>query len=106
MHEEETTKKELAGILAAIDRPAEMELFLRDLLTPQEFCELATRWQIIKRLVRGSTQRDIAEELNVGIATVTRGSLALQQTAAGFWRVLKKLYPKKVKRYVLSHKHK
>lgn len=56
---------------------------LRDLLlglfTPQELVELETRLQIVKRLKAGIPQHKIAQDLKVGVATVTRGSMELQK---------------------------
>ena len=54
-----------------------LENFLVGILTPAEYKEIVTRWQIVKRLAEGETQRSIAKELAVGIATVTRGSREL-----------------------------
>ena len=51
-----------------------LDEFLKDLLTPGEYDALVLRWQIIKRLAKGMTQREIAKELHIGISTVTRGS--------------------------------
>ncbi len=57
----------------------EMLDFLKGILTPKELEELPTRLEIVKRLKRGETQHKIAEELGVGIATVTRGSKEIQK---------------------------
>lgn len=59
--------------------PKQMETVLRALLTDSELDEIAKRLQIFKRLQAGIPQRQIAEELGVGIATVTRGSNALKR---------------------------
>ncbi|RVU31371.1 MULTISPECIES: Trp family transcriptional regulator [Neptunomonas] len=58
--------------------PDAMESALRALLTPTEFTEVTKRLQIFRMLEQGVPQRQIAETLGVGIATVTRGSRALQ----------------------------
>jgi TrpR family trp operon transcriptional repressor len=50
-----------------------MNLFV-GLLTPKELDEISRRLQIAKMLKEGKSQRYIAKKLNVGIATVTRGS--------------------------------
>ena len=55
-----------------------MEQALRDLLTDSELAEVANRLQIFEMLQRGVPQRRIADELGVGIATVTRGSKAIK----------------------------
>ena len=62
----------------------QLTLFLKDLLTPHEHEQIVERWQIIKLLNEGNTQRKIAEKLKVGIATVTRGAAALKQSKGGF----------------------
>lgn len=56
-----------------------LEQLLGSLLTPAELAEISKRLQIFKLLERGLPQRQIAEQLGVGIATVTRGSRALKQ---------------------------
>ena len=65
--------------------------FLEDILSPSEYRELGVRWQIIKQLDKGIAQRNIAENLNVAIATVTRGSRELADAEGGFRRVLRKV---------------
>ena len=55
-----------------------MEQIPRSLLTPSELSEISKRLQIFKLLEQGMPQRQIAEKLGVGIATVTRGSRALK----------------------------
>ena len=62
--------------------------FLHDLLTPAERREMAIRWQIVKLLSQGVTHRGVADKLNVSIATVTRGSRALQESKGGFAKAL------------------
>ena len=47
---------------------------LQALLTPSELEEVSRRLQIFKRLHQGQTQRLIAQEMGLGIATVTRGA--------------------------------
>lgn len=54
---------------------------LHSLLTPSEFSEISKRLQIFNLLKTGMPQRQIAETLGVGIATVTRGSRALKNQA-------------------------
>jgi TrpR family trp operon transcriptional repressor len=81
---------ELAGVMAEIRDKQLMSEFLQDILTPNELQEVVTRWQIVKRLAKHVPQRKIAEELEVGIATVTRGSRELLDPRGGFNKVLEK----------------
>ncbi|WP_027858205.1 Trp family transcriptional regulator [Marinobacterium jannaschii] len=69
---------ELLEHLLAVDDKAGMEKALSGLLTPSELVEISKRLQIFKLLKAGVPQRQIAERLGVGIATVTRGSRALK----------------------------
>lgn len=49
-------------------------------LTPEERNDVAMRYWIIMELISGKkTQRDIAKELNVSIAKITRGSNELKR---------------------------
>lgn len=68
--------------------PQAFEQFLTDMLTPQELSELQLRWEIIQQLHRGTPQREIAQSLGVGIATVTRGSRVLQTSKGGIKALL------------------
>lgn len=70
--------KELVDHLLSAKDPAMMESTLKDLLTSTEIDEISKRLQIFKLLKAGVPQRQIAESLGVGIATVTRGSRALK----------------------------
>ncbi len=74
-------KRELIEhILTASDADS-LEQMLEHLLTPAEFLEISKRLQITKLLEAGISQRQIAETLGVGIATVTRGSRALKDNS-------------------------
>lgn len=57
---------------------SEMDNALRDLLSESELADISNRLQIFRLLEQGLTQRDVAERLGVGIATVTRGAKALK----------------------------
>ena len=61
-------------IKKASKSPSLLHEFLFDLLSPAEYKDLAVRWQIVKQLEKGISQREIAKNLKVSISTVTRGS--------------------------------
>ncbi len=69
---------ELVAHLLSAKNPEMMASTLKDLLTSSEIEEISKRLQIFKLLKAGMPQRQIAETLGVGIATVTRGSRALK----------------------------
>lgn len=70
---------ELIDLLLNIKTGEEMEDFLLGILTPKELEEIPMRLQIVKLLRKGIPQQEIAENLGVGVATVTRGSKELQK---------------------------
>lgn len=58
------------------------------LLTPEERKDISTRILIVKELVRGEkTQRQIAKDLKVSIAKITRGSNFLKTTSTTLRRL-------------------
>ena len=69
---------EVANYLLAQQQLPAMTEALEALLTPYEQEEVIHRLQIFTLLTKGLSQREIAKQLGVGIATVTRGSKALQ----------------------------
>jgi len=89
MTKKEAYKKELVHILTKIKDKRTLMKFLEDLFTPREFNDIASRIQIVKQLNKGIPQRQIAKNLGIGIATVTRGSRQRQQKGGGFSKVLK-----------------
>lgn len=68
----------LVNHLLAQETEEQMEEVLRGLLTSSELLDVANRLQIFGMLEQGVPQRQIAEKLGVGIATVTRGSNAMK----------------------------
>lgn len=79
---------ELSQVLALMQKPEEIERFLRDLLSPSELAAVAERWAIVKRLDAGYTQRETRDALGCGIATVTRGERQLRHGTGGFKQAL------------------
>jgi len=68
----------VASYMLAQKQLPEMIEALEALLTPYEQEEVVHRLQIFSLLAQGVPQREVAKQLGVGIATVTRGSKALQ----------------------------
>ena len=62
-----------------MDTTEKMMNFLEGILTLKELEEIPTRLQIVKMLKEGIPQHQIAEQLRIGIATVTRGSKEIQK---------------------------
>lgn len=56
-----------------------MRRFLEEILTPAERKDLALRWELMRRLIEGDAQRQIAEDLGVSLCKITRGARILKQ---------------------------
>lgn len=70
---------DLLEALLAIKDKRSLRDFLDGILTPKELLEIPRRLQVVKMLKKGIPQHQIAKELGIGIATVTRGSKELQK---------------------------
>lgn len=82
---------ELLKALARLDRTEDIALVMSDLLTPSEVEALGERWSIVRQLLAGKSQREVAAELGVSITTVSRGSRQLKYGQGGFQVALKAL---------------
>lgn len=65
--------------------------FLRDLLTEPEIEELAGRLAVAQALSEGKSQRVVAKETGISIATVTRVNQWLKRGMGGYNLVIKRL---------------
>lgn len=74
--------KEISKIISKIKTDKEAYFFLKEIMTDSELATLSKRWRILKMLLAGRTQRDIAKELNVSLCKVTRGSKILKDKNA------------------------
>lgn len=69
----------ISSILASENSVSNVNNFIIEMLTKAELETLSKRWQILKMLSSGATQRTIAKELNVSLCKVTRGSQILKK---------------------------
>lgn len=68
----------LPQIVAQIDDPKLAKQFLEDILTPSEREEIALRLKLLKMLMDGVPQREIAKRLGISLCKITRGSAVLK----------------------------
>ncbi len=79
---------ELCGLLLKIKDKDELKSVFNCLFTPNERHDFAERWQIVKELKAGTTQREIARIYNMSLCKITRGSKELQKSDSGFLKLL------------------
>ncbi len=82
--------KEISQILSRLDNARIIEDLLISILTDNEAKNISSRWEIIKRIEQGISQRKIASDLHLSLCKITRGSRELKKTNS----VLKKILTK------------
>lgn len=80
---------ELSLVFAKIRDPATVERLLRALLTEAEVAEIAGRWELVKLLQSGMSQRRIAEALHMSLCKITRGSKELKKPGSALKEAVK-----------------
>ena len=80
---------ELTDIFCNITDTAEMSTFLSEVLTESERKDLELRWELIKRLKKGTPQRRIASDLKISLCKITRGAKILKNKKSMCNRILK-----------------
>jgi len=65
--------------------------FFEDLFSDKELAAIVERWEIAKRLYAGATYREVAEDLGVSTATVTRVGKCLRRPASGYRMILDRI---------------
>ena len=80
--------QEISHALARIDNPALIGGFLESILTPREVRDLTGRWELVKLLSAGVSQRAIARGLHMSLCKITRGSRELKKPRSALRRVL------------------
>jgi TrpR family transcriptional regulator, trp operon repressor len=83
-----TTIEEIARLLARIDDERLMVEFLTELLTPAEARRIAQRWELVKLLEEGVSQREVARRLGISLCNITRGSKELKKSGSAFRLIL------------------
>lgn len=77
---------DVTNLIYSIRDKAMLDDFLMGITTPKERLEISQRLKIVNELIEGRPQHAIADELGVGIATVTRGS---KELSLGRFKVLR-----------------
>ncbi|MBA7622259.1 Trp operon repressor [subsurface metagenome] len=80
---------ELSRILAEIQDKELIEEFLSCILTKNELREIDGRWELVKLLEKGWSQRKIARKLGMSLCKITRGSRELKKENSAFKRVVR-----------------
>lgn len=67
----------------------ELERLFSAMLSPNEIDVFSQRIQVLKLLFEGKSQRDVSQQLGVGVATATRANRMLKENSDLFEKILK-----------------
>lgn len=81
---------EIASVLAESNDKKEIANFLRSLLTEAEASEVSSRWELVKLMNDGMSQRKIADKLGLSLCKITRGSKELKKDPSVFKQMIEK----------------
>lgn len=84
--------KELIDIFTETNDHETMNRLFNEMFTKKEIKDLTLRWQLLKDLHKGDTQRSIASRHKISLCKITRGSKLLKDPDSFIGSVLKKLY--------------
>jgi TrpR family trp operon transcriptional repressor len=93
--------REISRVLADTDDERLIEEFLVSLLTRYEIDEISSRWELVKLLHGGMTQRSIARRLGLSLCKITRGSRELKRDNSPF-KIMIERYWKNMKKHPSS----
>ncbi len=80
------------NLCSSVETSKELDELLWLFLTPKERKDIATRYLIVRELVQEKkTQREMAKDLGVSIAKITRGSNFLKMINKDFRRLLESI---------------
>ena len=81
MSRQEAAWQQFIDMCVAVRSPEDIAQLLSFFFTAQECDQIASRVLIVKELISGeNTQRQIAKEIDVSIAKITRGSNELKRS--------------------------
>ncbi|HSO20299.1 MAG TPA: Trp family transcriptional regulator [Desulfosarcina sp.] len=84
--------RELMDVFVRTNDMKAMEVLFKEIFTPNEIDTLTLRWQLLKDLYEGKTQRKIAAEHKISLCKITRGSKLLKARGSYLKKVLDDLY--------------
>jgi TrpR family trp operon transcriptional repressor len=85
---------ELEKVFAEILDYQEMVTLFEEIFTQKELSDLTLRWQLLKELHEGQTQRSIASRYRISLCKITRGSKVLKKKGSTVKKILDAHYEK------------
>lgn len=79
---------ELIELFKKVDDHETMTRLFREIFTEKEISDIVLRWELMKGLYRGETQRSIAARHGISLCKITRGSRLLKDPNSVINRLL------------------
>ena len=79
---------DIVDVFTNIKNSEEMKKFFHEILSPREIADLELRWQLLKELHSGETQRSIAARHHISLCKITRGSKLLKSENSTVKKIL------------------
>lgn len=84
----EDNLNEIIRIFAKENDFESMKKLFEELFTPKELISISKRWNLMKEIYRGNTQRQIAKDMEISLCKITRGSKILKDPDSIFKKLL------------------
>ncbi|HCF95061.1 MAG: Trp family transcriptional regulator [Verrucomicrobiota bacterium] len=82
---------DIIDIFTNITDRKEMERLFSELFTRGEVKDITLRWELMKQLKEGHSQREIAQNLKISLCKITRGARILKDSDAVLTKLLAKM---------------
>lgn len=79
---------EFSDTILKLKNNEEIEKFFTEILTENEIKDLKLRWELMKMLKKGYSQRKIAKELKISLCKITRGAKIVKNPDSVINRIL------------------
>lgn len=87
---EKSRRDALASLMLEVSSVDEMSTLLDEVFTGSELEALALRITLVRKLLQGVTQRQIAAEHHISLCKITRGSKIIKNSDSVIKRILEK----------------
>lgn len=85
---DEGRRREIAGVFLSVKTVSDMSRFLGEIFTKRELRDIGLRWELMRMLHRGLTQRRIAADLGISLCKITRGARILKDPGSVTGRLI------------------
>ena len=83
---------ELIEIFSQTTDKHQMRKLLEEILTPAELTDVAKRWYLMKEIMKGTSQRKIASDMEISLCKITRGSRILKKDDSIYRKILSDMF--------------